>query len=58
MSKNTLSKELQKVINKTINGIKLDLNTENAFKKANVIIDFTIPKCTLSIINTYMKKRN
>ena len=31
------------VINKKINGIRLDLNSKNAFKKANVIIDFTIP---------------
>ena len=33
-------------INKKINGIKPELNTEKAFGKANVIIDFTIPKCT------------
>ena len=35
-----------KVISKKVAGIKLELNTVNAFKKANVIIDFTIPKCT------------
>ena len=44
-----------KVINKKINGIKLDLNTENAFKKSDVIIDFTIPKCTLEILKISLK---
>ena len=33
-----------RVINKKLNGIKPELNTENAFKKTDVIIDFTIPK--------------
>ena len=37
-------------INKKIFGIKPELNSINAFKKANVIIDFTIPKCTLNIL--------
>ena len=48
-----------KTINKKINGIKPDLNTENAFKKSDVIIDFTIPKCTLEIlkISSKLKKR-
>ena len=48
-----------KPINKKINGIKPDLNTENAFKKSDVIIDFTIPKCTLEIlkISSKIKKR-
>ena len=36
-----------RVINKKIDGIKPDLNTVNAFKKANVIIDFTVPKLSL-----------
>ena len=39
-----------KIINKKIGGIKPSLNTENAFKKANIIIDFTIPKCTFEIL--------
>ena len=39
-----------RVINKKISGIRPDLNSENAFKKANVIIDFTIPKCTLEVL--------
>lgn len=48
-----------KVINKKINGIKLDLNTEQAFRRADVIIDFTIPKCTLEILRiaTKLKKK-
>ena len=39
--------------------LKPDLNTENAFKKANVIIDFTIPKCTLEVLKiaSKLKKR-
>ena len=40
----------RKKINKRINGIKLDTNTEQAFNKSNLIIDFTIPKCTLQIL--------
>jgi len=39
-----------RVINKKISGIRPNLNSENAFKKANVIIDFTIPKCTLEVL--------
>ncbi|MDC3167067.1 4-hydroxy-tetrahydrodipicolinate reductase, partial [Candidatus Pelagibacter sp.] len=31
-------------INKKINGIKPEFNTENAFKKTDIIIDFTIPE--------------
>jgi len=39
-----------KVINKKISGIKPDLNNDRAFKKIDVIIDFTVPKCTLEIL--------
>ena len=48
-----------KLINKKINGIKPELNTENAFKKTDVIIDFTIPKCTLEMLKiaAKLKKR-
>ena len=48
-----------KVINKKISGIKLDINTEQAFKKTDVIIDFTIPSCTLDILKiaSKLKKR-
>jgi len=44
-----------KIINKKINGIKLDLNTEQAFRKADIIIDFTVPKCTLEILKIASK---
>ena len=37
-------------INKKIAGIKLDLNTDQVFKKTDIIIDFTVPKCTLEIL--------
>ena len=48
-----------RVINKNIMGIRPNLNTENAFKKANVIIDFTVPKCTLEVLKiaSKLKKR-
>ena len=44
-----------RVINRKISGIKPDLNTENAFKKANVIIDFTVPKCTFEVLKIASK---
>jgi len=48
-----------KKINKKINGIKITVNSENAFKQANIIIDFTIPKCTFEILKiaSKLKKR-
>jgi 4-hydroxy-tetrahydrodipicolinate reductase len=48
-----------KVISKKISGIKLDVNTEQAFKKTDVIIDFTVPNCTLDILKiaSKLKKR-
>ena len=48
-----------KVISKKISGIKLDINTELAFKKTDVIIDFTVPNCTLDILKiaSKLKKR-
>jgi len=39
-----------RLINKKIAGIKPSRNCADAFKKSNVIIDFTIPKCTLEIL--------
>ena len=44
-----------KVIDKKIKGIKPDLNNMIAFKKVNVIIDFTIPKCTFEILRIALK---
>ena len=47
-----------KLINKKLVGILPELNTDKAFKKTNVIIDFTIPKCTLEVLKiaTKLKK--
>ena len=39
-----------KEIKKKIDGINISLNNEETLKKANVIIDFTIPKCTFQIL--------
>jgi len=44
-----------KMINKEIAGIKLNLNNNEAFKKTNVIIDFTVPKCTLEVLKIASK---
>ena len=41
--------------NKKIAGIKINLNTDQAFKKTDVIIDFTVPKCTLEILKIASK---
>ena len=47
------------IIKKKFEGILPDLNSEKAFKKSNVIIDFTIPKCTLNVLEiaAKLKKR-
>jgi 4-hydroxy-tetrahydrodipicolinate reductase len=44
-----------KIINRKIAGIKPSLNNINSFKNANVIIDFTVPKCTLEILKIAIK---
>ena len=44
-----------KAISKKIAGIELDINTEQAFKKTDVIIDFTVPNCTLDILKIAVK---
>ena len=46
-------------INKKFDGIKPELNSDKAFKKTDVIIDFTIPECTLEILKiaTRLKKK-
>ena len=48
-----------RIINKKLSGIKPQLNSESAFKNANLIIDFTIPKCTLEVLKiaSRLKKR-
>ena len=44
-----------RLINKTINGIKPELNSEKAFKKTDLIIDFTVPICTLEVLKIASK---
>ena len=46
-----------RIINKKVSGLKPQLNSESAFKKANIIIDFTIPKCTLEVLKIASKLR-
>jgi len=48
-----------RIINKKVSGLKPQLNTDNAFKNVHVIIDFTIPKCTLEVLKiaSKLKKR-
>ena len=49
-----------RIIKKKIFGLKPELNCENVFKKVDVIIDFTVPKCTLEVLNIAkkLKKKN
>ena len=42
-------------INKKITDIKIEQNTNQAFMKTDVIIDFTVPKCTLEILKIALK---
>ena len=44
-----------KIIKKKFFGLKPQLNSEDAFKKADVIIDFTIPKCTFEVLDIASK---
>tara|TARA_B100000886_G_scaffold315898_1_gene254165 strand:- start:6737 stop:7510 length:774 start_codon:yes stop_codon:yes gene_type:complete len=46
-----------RMINKKISGIKPVLNSFNAFDKADVIIDFTVPSCTLEILKIAVRKK-
>ena len=44
-----------KKTNKKINNIKISQNNLETFKKANVIIDFSIPKCTFEVLKIASK---
>ena len=44
-----------RIVNKKINGIKPSFNSNQSFNKANLIIDFTIPKCTLEVLQIASK---
>ncbi len=48
-----------RVVNKKINQIKIENNSEVSFKKSDLIIDFTVPKCTFEVLNiaSKLKKR-
>ena len=44
-------------LNKKIFGISPEFNSINAFKKAQVIVDFTVPKSTIEIIKIASKQK-
>ena len=44
-----------KKLNKKINNVKITQNTIDSFKKADLIIDFTIPKCTFEVLKIASK---
>jgi len=48
-----------RIVNKKVSGLRPQLNSESAFKNTNIIIDFTVPKCTLEILKiaSKLKKR-
>jgi len=48
-----------RAISKKVSGLKPQLNKEIAFKNTDVIIDFTIPKCTFEVLKiaSKLKKR-
>ena len=48
-----------RLIKKRIRGIKPELNSEKALSKTDVIIDFTVPKCTFEVLKiaTKLKKK-
>ena len=48
--------ENRKIIKK-LSGIKPEFNSEKTFKKVDVIIDFTIPTCTIEILKIASKLR-
>ena len=44
-----------KKTNKKIQGLKISKNNMDVFKKTNLIIDFTVPRCTLEILKIAVK---
>ena len=44
-----------RLVNRKFNGIRPELNSEKAFKKADLIIDFTVPDCSLEILKIASK---
>ena len=43
------------LVNKKFNGVKPELNSDKAFKNTDIIIDFTVPECTLEILKIASK---
>ena len=46
-----------RLINKKFNGIKPEVNSYRSFKRTDVIIDFTVPECTLEILKIASKQK-
>ena len=46
-----------RIVNRKFGGLKPEKNTEKAFSRTDVIIDFTIPKCTLEVLNIAAKQK-
>ena len=46
-----------KLINKRISGIPISTNKANTFKNANIIIDFSLPKCTFEVLEIAEKQK-
>ena len=44
-----------RLVKKKISGIKVSLNDEKAFKNVDLIIDFTVPKCTFEVLKIASK---
>ena len=44
-----------RVVNRKFSGIKPELNSNNTFKRTDVIIDFTVPECTMEILKIASK---
>ena len=45
----------KRLINKKFDNVKPELNSDKAFKKTDVIVDFTVPECTLEILKIASK---
>ena len=43
------------LVNKKFNGVRPELNSDKAFKNTDIIIDFTVPDCTLEILKIASK---
>tara|TARA_B100001027_G_scaffold105931_1_gene72922 strand:+ start:1901 stop:2677 length:777 start_codon:yes stop_codon:yes gene_type:complete len=44
-----------RLVKNKISGIKASLNEEKAFKNVDLIIDFTVPKCTIEVLKIAVK---